>query len=308
MSYDQLLKDLLRAFFREFVELFFPQVAARLDFSRLTFLDKELFTDVPEGRRREPDLVAQVYSLAGDPELILIHTELQRQRRQEFPYRMFEYYALLRVRHKVPVFPVAVYLSGGAGGIGQEVYRETLFGTEILTFRFGCIGLPDLPAAEYVDQPNPLAPALAALMDRRDQNAVEIKLASLKNIAHSHVDEARTGLLLNFVETYLQLGAEEQARLNRLLEEEEHKEAKAMQLTYEEKLTAKITEKVTAEVTADVTLSVKRGLLLRLLREKFGDLPEAARRRVESAESETALDDWLQRLVKATSLAELGLA
>jgi hypothetical protein len=52
----------LRAFFREFLELFFPEVAARLDFARVVFLDKEVFTDVPEGSRRELDLVAQAYT------------------------------------------------------------------------------------------------------------------------------------------------------------------------------------------------------------------------------------------------------
>jgi hypothetical protein len=59
----------LRAFFREFLELFFPEVAARLDFTRVTFLDKEVFTDVPEGSRRELDLVAQVYTQDGAPEV-----------------------------------------------------------------------------------------------------------------------------------------------------------------------------------------------------------------------------------------------
>ena len=33
MAHDQTFKDLLRAFFPEFMDLFFPQVAARLDFS-----------------------------------------------------------------------------------------------------------------------------------------------------------------------------------------------------------------------------------------------------------------------------------
>jgi hypothetical protein len=57
IAHDQLFKELLRAFFQEFLELFFPEVAARLDFARVTFLDKEVFADVPEGSRRGLDLV-----------------------------------------------------------------------------------------------------------------------------------------------------------------------------------------------------------------------------------------------------------
>ena len=63
MSHDQLFKELLQAFFREFMELFYLDVAARLDFSRVSFLDKETFTDFPQGDQREADIVAQVYTL-----------------------------------------------------------------------------------------------------------------------------------------------------------------------------------------------------------------------------------------------------
>ena len=40
---------------------------------------------------------------------------------------MFQYYALLRFKYGVPVFPVAVYLQGGKG-LADEEYREMLFG------------------------------------------------------------------------------------------------------------------------------------------------------------------------------------
>lgn len=49
MPHDQLFKELLQAFFREFMELFFADIAGRQDFSHLSFLDKELFTDLPKG-------------------------------------------------------------------------------------------------------------------------------------------------------------------------------------------------------------------------------------------------------------------
>jgi len=68
------------------VALFYPDVAARLDFGRVTFLDKEVFTDVPQGSRREPDFIAQTYTLEGEP---------------EFPFRVFEYYMLLRLRFQM---------------------------------------------------------------------------------------------------------------------------------------------------------------------------------------------------------------
>ena len=55
MSHDQFFKELFQACFQQFVELFFPDVAARLDFADVEFLDKEMFTDLPTGAVREAD-------------------------------------------------------------------------------------------------------------------------------------------------------------------------------------------------------------------------------------------------------------
>ena len=90
MPHDQLFKELLQAFFQEFMELFFPQVAAHLDFDRVTFLDKETFTDLPKGKKREADLVARVYTLDGRPEIILTHIEVEARRRGNFGERLVQ--------------------------------------------------------------------------------------------------------------------------------------------------------------------------------------------------------------------------
>ena len=49
MGHDQFFKDFFRAFFRDFLELFYPDISVRLDFGTVRFLEKELFTDFPEG-------------------------------------------------------------------------------------------------------------------------------------------------------------------------------------------------------------------------------------------------------------------
>jgi len=60
LRYDAFFKDLLKAFFAEFLRLFYPDKALRLDLAGTAFLDKETFTDVGKGIRRELDLVAKV--------------------------------------------------------------------------------------------------------------------------------------------------------------------------------------------------------------------------------------------------------
>ena len=95
-----------------------------------------------------PDTVALVPTLDAEPELVLIHVETQSERRREVRFRVFEYYMMLRLRYKLPVFPVALYIVPGTGGITHETYIETLFGEDILNFQYAAIGLPELEADE----------------------------------------------------------------------------------------------------------------------------------------------------------------
>lgn len=72
MGHDQLFKEFLRAIFRDFLELFCPDIAARLDFGTVRFLEKELFTDFPAGSLREADVVAEVDTQDGIEGLVLV--------------------------------------------------------------------------------------------------------------------------------------------------------------------------------------------------------------------------------------------
>ena len=63
-DHDQRMKVLLREFFVEFMRLFFPVWAARLDFSTVSWLDKEIFPDPPRGERRAMDLVARQFAVS----------------------------------------------------------------------------------------------------------------------------------------------------------------------------------------------------------------------------------------------------
>ncbi|MGH9391063.1 MAG: hypothetical protein ACRD1Z_15720 [Vicinamibacteria bacterium] len=164
MRHDQLFKTVFGKLLREFLELFYPDVAARLNFETMRLLDKELFADVPDGLKREADLVAEFQTHAGEPEVVLFHIEIEAGTKPDVPQRMFHYYALLSLRYRVPAFPVVVYLRGGKG-IAEEEYRVTLFGREHLRFRYAALGLERLPASEYAGK-GPLGWALGALMDR----------------------------------------------------------------------------------------------------------------------------------------------
>lgn len=51
IDHDRLFKELLTTFFKEFMELFFPEAHALIDYVDLRFLTQEIFTDVTEGKK-----------------------------------------------------------------------------------------------------------------------------------------------------------------------------------------------------------------------------------------------------------------
>ena len=59
MDHDRLFKELLTTFFREFVDLFLPDVSLYMERDGLEFLNKEVFTDVLSAERHEVDLLVK---------------------------------------------------------------------------------------------------------------------------------------------------------------------------------------------------------------------------------------------------------
>ena len=50
IHHDQLFKQLIHTFFAEFLECFFPEVHDAVDFSSITPISGEMFTDLVEGK------------------------------------------------------------------------------------------------------------------------------------------------------------------------------------------------------------------------------------------------------------------
>ena len=119
LSHDQLLKETLTAFLPDFVTLFAPEQARELDFSTVRFLDKETFTDLATGDRRELDLLAEVKTRTGAARLVLIHVEIQRRREPDFALRMLRYFMTIHLRFPAHlILPMALVGYATPDGIG----------------------------------------------------------------------------------------------------------------------------------------------------------------------------------------------
>jgi predicted transposase YdaD len=316
MGHDQIFKDFLRAFLKDFLELFFPKVEARLDFGDLRFLDTESFTSFPEGSSRAADIVAEVRRRNRARKILLVHVEVQAERRRTFRKRMFEYFTLLWMKHRVPIFPVAVYLRGGRSTLDEERFVMRLFGREQLVFRFPVVALARFDARGYVEKDSPVAAALASLMSRRgDRAPLNLRVSMMERVEQSGLDEARKFLLLTLIETYFELAGDEQQKFERLLSRERYREVKKMQLTWADKMKEegrkeglqKGRQEGRQEGQREGQLEGKREALLQLLTSKFGPLPEKSASRVRAIESLEQVDRYLDRVLVASSLADMGL-
>ncbi len=260
MTNDQLFKEAWQELFQELMTLFFPDIAARLDFSEIIFLDKEFFTDFPGGSQREPDLIAQVKTLTGRPEILMVHVEIEAKKRRTFRARFCEYYAVIRLRYRMPIFPLVMYLSPGAGGIHKETYIETTFGDEVLRFTYTALGLRDLPADDYLRDGDPVSSAFSAMMRVSALSRPVRKLRALQEVAKSEQNEARRVLLSNIIEKGLELGGDEAVEYERLASAIKAEEATEMISIYEERGIEKGRKAAREEMEPMLSVYEERGI------------------------------------------------
>jgi len=318
IDHDAMFKELLHHLMEFFLRLFFPNEASYLDFSSLTFLEQEQFTDFPSGKHRYIDTLAEIKTLHGMFEKILVHVEFQSKRESGFPQRMFRYFSQLRLRRDTPIWPIVLYMPKGLGVLGFEEYNETLFGEKFLPFRYWYTSLAELDAEEYLAMTNPVAYGLAPLMNRGSLSKPRLKAICLSGIAQSDINEVQAALLAFFVETYLPLNEEEEEEFQKLIQQEE---AIVMQFitSWERKgiiegraegrVEGRAEERAEGRVEgrAEGALIARRETLLALLQEKFGQVPSTAVQQVAAISSKEELELLLRKLIHANSFVEIGL-
>jgi predicted transposase YdaD len=180
----------------------------------------------------------------------------------------------------------------------------------------GHAGILPRPAADYLDRPEPLAWGLAALMHPGGQSRAELKLACLRRIARAGLAELPRLVLVNWVETYLQLEPDEAAEYDALRALAGYREVRAMQMTWADKLEAKGEARGRAKGEAEGRAAGKaegkaqgaREVLLRQLRRRFGPLPAEVEQRLQEVSFLARLTRLADKVLDARSLEEMGLA
>lgn len=136
--------------------------------------------------------------------------------------------------------------------------------------------------------------ALSALMKVPRHRRAWFSVEAQQRIAAAELDARRTFLLLECLESYLELSPEESAQADELLQREEYREAKTMIMTTYQKGRQE-----------GIALGLRRAILMQL-EKRFGEVPASVSSSLDRM-TETELYDLYRRSMDAQSLAELDL-
>ena len=288
IDHDRLFKELISTFFVEFIELFFPQLMDYLDRDSITFLDKEVFTDVTEGERYESDLVAQV-KFRGKESFFLIHVEAQESSRKWFNRRMFTYFARFHEKFVLPIYPIVIfsYSKPKREAISQYVVDFPDF--KVLEFNYQVVQLNRLNWRDFLNQPNPVASALMAKMNIAEKERAKVKAECLRLLITLRLDAARMQLISGFIDTYLNLNTVEEIQFQEEISTfSQPVQEGVMQIT-----TSWMRQGIELGIEQGIEQGIERGierektLILRQLKRKLGEINPS----LETKIMELSIDD-----------------
>ena len=142
----------------------------------------------------------------------------------------------------------------------------------------------------------------------------EQKIECLRRIAAADLLANDRFLLGNWVETYLQLDERDLAEYESLRGLLVNMEVRDMEMTWAEKMEMEYTEKgVQKGLQQGVAQGIAQGVealhqvVLRLLSQRFGAIPETVQRKVEAIDSIDSLSDLATKVHEAKSIDDMGL-
>ncbi len=296
-SHDLIFKTACRYFFGDVVELTRPDLARRLDLGEVEFIEQEAFSDFPEGERSIADLVAKVRLKDGSERILLIQVEVEGEFRRAMDERTFAYYLHLRLKYRLPLVTIVIFLKGGKTPLEVRQVVDEIAGFEVCRYRYVAFCLRPSRAEDFVDRPQALAPAFAALM-KSDWDPVEKKLRCLRAVSRAAVDDARRYVLAKIVDVYVELDETEAARFAAEVERESNKEVRRMVITWEDALAA---SKVEGKAEA------ARNHIVRILQRRLRSVPSFVEAKLRAIDSVERLEEILDQAIVVSSADELVL-
>jgi len=237
MELDQFMKELSVDYLPEIVELFFPDEAEYCDFDQRKELNKDFYTESPEGEERFVDVLQEVPYKDSLQSALLIHIESQQNKKFDFPARILGYQSLIYLREidreRKDSFSLTEFIEWqnrkhllsfafcnykDDEPISCKEYKTGSSRT-YLSCGYTTIHLPMLSAKEYLREDNPVVCALAVFMNRNGMSTAELKVQCYRKLLSykESLTSRQIDLIVYALETYLTLTEEEKEVYQRLI-------------------------------------------------------------------------------------------
>ena len=263
MTSDKLFKILIRfpSLFRAMIEWMLPNLAPRVDFNHIEFIDKERIS--LDGQKREGDVLVKTRFIGQGQTTFLFHLENQGQVRKNLPDRMLEYLALDRRECGMDVYPIVLVTCHWPEVERLSPLTSDFPNKRVLFFDYDIVVLEQMLAWEHVRATNPAALALTGGMKVEDDRKAELAVSFLESLAGITLSLEEQEVIAAFFFGHLRLDAEQKLQMHEQL----------ARLEPERK------EKIMTHINPFVEIGIEKGrlqgeigLVLRLLRRRFGML------------------------------------
>jgi len=207
---DRYLKDIFEQNFADFLRFVFPDADTKFDLSReIAFMDKEL--PLPGSKRGDPagnrvaDLLAKVQTPAGAEKWIVVHTEIEGGNSASLPFRLFDYWFRISLRHeRKRDVETVVFFTGGKGQRKPSVFEA---GTETtnVRFRYQTCDIHGFSEMELMEMENPFSIVVlacrASLLEGKmsDPELNKIRIRITKKMLQQGHGKDRTERFLHFL-------------------------------------------------------------------------------------------------------------
>ena len=234
-------KGATKVFFREFLTLTLPKLAAVVDWTRAPeFLEQEL-VNLLKGRLKikdkihHTDRLVKLYLLTGEEQFLFLHAEHQHNPQNIFPRRMYIYRSLIALKHDTDnIVPIAVFT--GAPPLSESlIYKHELYGGKI-SYEFNVYIIAHQSEEELLKSDNPFALiVLAALYAYRSGGDTFKRFSFLKNLRDlAKTKEFDKEIIANALTFVMDLMTKDETEEKIFYEQYEQKKSQNMQMTKKE--------------------------------------------------------------------------
>lgn len=307
---DSAWKNILDAYFHEFMLFFYPALTDAIDWSApYDVLDKELEAITKDAMigKQFVDKLIKVKSKEDQEQFVLVHVEVQGDPQTHFPLRLYQYNYRLFDRYHLPIVTLVVLVDNHKNWRPTH-YSNFIWEYEIVRFNFFTTKLLDYAenrdVLEQTDNPFgiiTLAQLAAAQTRKNVEERYQIKFALTRRLYDKGLSRDAILNLYRFLDWVLSLPEDLEIRYNEDIKQLQGERT----MEYMSSIERIGMKKGYEQGKLEGSIQGEHKLLIRLLKKKFPTISDAYLKRIEQEQDENKLCAWGDELVTAKTVEEI---